>query len=130
MDKKSKKLDKKTLTLYVDRLLQRRDTLMAQVQSVDTYNREREAEETHDPADMAANAYAKEVLISMSDNDRQFLKLIDEALERIDSHEFGFCRVCENPIGEKRLAAVPWARFCLSCQDRMERGLLTEEEEE
>ncbi|MGH9917067.1 MAG: TraR/DksA family transcriptional regulator, partial [Pyrinomonadaceae bacterium] len=99
------------------------------VQSVDTYNREREAEETHDPADMAANAYAKEVLISMSDNDRQFLKLIDEALERMDSNEFGICRVCEDPITEKRLEAVPWARFCLRCQDRMERGLLTDEEE-
>ena len=50
-------------------------------------SRERDSEATQDPADMAANAYAKELMISMSANDRRLLQLIDEALERVEAGE-------------------------------------------
>jgi DnaK suppressor protein len=78
---------------------------------------------------MAANAYTKELLVSMSDNDRKLLNLVDEALERIEEGEYGKCAHCGNPLPEKRLDAVPWARLCISCQDLQEKGLLTEEED-
>ena len=80
-------------------------------------------------ADMAANAYTKELLMSMSTNDRQLLESIDSALERIEEGQYGKCVHCGQPIQEKRLEAVPWARHCLRCQDLNERGLLTPDEE-
>ena len=42
---------------------------------------------------------------------------IGAALKRIDDGEFGICLDCEEPISPKRLAAVPWAAYCLHCQE-------------
>ncbi|PYS48749.1 MAG: RNA polymerase-binding protein DksA [Acidobacteria bacterium] len=122
-------MDKRRLKVYRDRLLDRREGLVGQVMEAEQYSRERDSEATQDPADMAANAYTKELLFSMSANDRRLLELIDEALERIEAGEFGNCVHCGEPMLEKRLEAVPWARHCLRCQDLQERGLLNEDEE-
>jgi DnaK suppressor protein len=122
-------MDKRRVKTYRDRLLGRREGLVGQVMEAEMYSRERDSEATQDPADMAANAYTKELLVSMSANDRRLLELIDEALERIEAGEYGNCVHCGEPVQERRLEAVPWARHCLRCQDLQERGLLTEEDE-
>jgi DnaK suppressor protein len=122
-------MDKRRVRVFRDRLMDRRQSLVGQVQQAELYSRERDSEATQDPADMAANAYTKELLVSMSDNDRQLLNLIDEALERMDDSGYGKCVRCGQPLPEKRLEAVPWARHCVRCQELHERGLLIEEEE-
>ena len=123
------RMDKRKMKAYRDKLLARRESLFSQVTEAEMSSRERDLEATQDPADMAANAYTKELLISMSANDRKLLQLIDEALERVERGEYGECVNCGEPLTEKRLDAVPWARYCLKCQDLQERGLLNEEEE-
>jgi len=45
------------------------------------------------------------------------LRMIDEALDRLKSGDFGTCLACEEPIPAKRLKALPWARYCVSCQE-------------
>ncbi|HEV2883503.1 MAG TPA: TraR/DksA family transcriptional regulator [Pyrinomonadaceae bacterium] len=122
-------MDKRRVRVFRDKLLVRRDSLVGQVQQAELYSRERDSEATQDPADMAANAYTKELLVSMSDNDRQMLNLIDEALERMDDSGYGKCVRCGQALPEKRLEAVPWARHCVKCQDLQERGLLVEDDE-
>ncbi|HEY0004231.1 MAG TPA: TraR/DksA family transcriptional regulator [Pyrinomonadaceae bacterium] len=122
-------MDKRRVKVFRDRLLDRRESLVGQVMEAEMHSRERDSEATQDPADMAANAYNKELLVSMNANDRQLLQLIDEALERIEDGAFGLCVHCGEPVQDKRLEAIPWARHCLRCQDLQERGLLTEEEE-
>jgi DnaK suppressor protein len=122
-------MDKRKVKAYRDRLLERRESLFSQVTEAELSSRERDAEATQDPADMAANAYTKELLISMSANDRRLLELIDEALRRVEAGEFGECVNCGEPVHEKRLDAVPWARYCVKCQDLQERGLLNQDEE-
>src|SRR5207302_5703450 len=122
-------MDKRKAKTYRDKLLQRREALVGQVQAAEAYSRERDAEATQDPADLAANAYTKELMMSMSTNDRQLLESIDAALDRIENGEYGKCANCGEPIQEKRLEAVPWARHCLKCADLNERGLLTQDEE-
>ena len=119
-------MEKRKMRVFRDRLLGRRESLVGQVQQAEMYSRERDAEATQDPADMAANAYTKELLVSMSDNDRRLLNLIDEALERIDGAK---CVHCGEALPDKRLDAVPWARHCVRCQDLHERGLLDVDEE-
>jgi RNA polymerase-binding transcription factor len=122
-------MDKRKAKTYQDKLLQRRESLLGQVQAAEAYSRERDAEATQDPADMAANAYTKELLMSMSTNDRQLLQSIDTALERIGDGDYGKCASCGQPIQEKRLEAVPWARHCIRCQDLIERGQVADDEE-
>jgi DnaK suppressor protein len=122
-------MDKRKVKTYRDRLLSRRESLFSQVTEAEMSSRERDLEATQDPADMAANAYTKELLISMSANDRVLLQLIEEALARVERGEFGECINCGEPVSEKRLDAVPWTRYCLKCQDLQERGLLNEDED-
>lgn len=44
--------------------------------------------------------------------------LVSEALERIESNTFGICAECEEAISEKRLRALPWAKYCIDCQEQ------------
>jgi DnaK suppressor protein len=52
---------------------------------------------------------------------RRRLILIEEALEAIEDGDYGFCEDCEEPISEKRLQLMPFARFCVRCQSELER---------
>src|SRR5688500_4924368 len=122
-------MDKRKTKSYRDRLLARRESLFSQVTEAELSSRERDLEATQDPADMAANAYTKELLISMSANDRMLLHLIDEALQRVEKGEYGECINCGEQVQIKRLDAVPWARYCLKCQDLQERGLLNTDDD-
>ena len=122
-------MDKRRVRVFREKLMGRRESLVGQVQQADRYSRERDAEATQVPADMAANAYTKELLVSMSDNDRQMLNLIDEALVRMDDSGYGKCIRCGQAVPEKRLEAVPWARHCVKCQELQERGQLNEDDE-
>jgi DnaK suppressor protein len=83
--------------------------------------------ETPDPVDLAVRNYSKNVMLAVSENESRQLTLIDEALLRIDDEEYGSCQNCEKPINPKRLAAIPWARYCLECQELVEQGLLDDE---
>lgn len=83
--------------------------------------------ETPDPVDLAVRNYSKNVMLAVSENDSRQLALIDEALLRFGDEEYGSCQNCRKTINPKRLAAIPWARYCLDCQELMEQGLLDED---
>ncbi len=84
--------------------------------------------ETPDPVDLAVRNYSKNVMLAVSENESRQLALIDEALMRVDDNEYGHCQNCEQEINPKRLAAIPWARYCLNCQELVEQGLLDTEQ--
>ena len=50
------------------------------------------------------------------------LKQCNAALQAVERGEYGSCRICEEPIGVKRLTAKPEAPLCLRCQSRADRG--------
>ena len=54
--------------------------------------------------------------------DHNRLRLVEEALDRLDTGDYGICLACEEPIAEKRLRALPWARYCVTCQERRQSG--------
>jgi DnaK suppressor protein len=83
--------------------------------------------ETPDPVDLAVRNYSKNVMLAVSENESRQLVLVDEALLRVEDDEYGTCQNCEKPINQKRLAAIPWARYCLDCQELVEQGLLDDE---
>lgn len=83
--------------------------------------------ETPDPVDLAVRNYSKNVMLAVSENESRQLTEVDEALLRISDDEYGSCLNCEKAINPKRLAAIPWARYCLDCQELVEKGLLDEE---
>lgn len=102
-----------------------------QQELIDSYERDKAAgnaqpdDGIQDLADKAASAYSKELNFSLSDGERNSLKLIDEAFTRMREGTFGTCINCGNTIGEKRLQAIPWTSYCIDCQELVEKGLLT-----
>lgn len=117
-------MDKKKLKAYRDRLIIERDSLLGVVGRNEDYGREADMEATQDPADKASNSYTKELLFSQSTNDRLILSQINEALQRIEDEEYGVCTNCDKEILPKRLEALPWVRYCINCQELLERGML------
>ena len=79
---------------------------------------------TEDIVDRANNAYNRELMFSLSDAERTTLLQIENALLRMEEGTYGRCSNCGQTINVLRLEAVPWARFCIDCQELAEKGLL------
>ena len=78
-----------------------------------------------DYIDTAVASYTKEFLYSLTDLERRQLIAVEKALGTIDEGTYGTCEECGEAIEDKRLEAVPWASYCLSCQELADRGLLS-----
>ena len=118
------KMDKKRLEYYKKKLTTRREELMKTIARTEEEGRTADDDPTVDLADKAANSYTKEFLFGMTNTDRTILNLIDEALKRIRINEYGSCLTCQEEMQQKRLEAVPWAKNCISCQEKIEQGLV------
>jgi DnaK suppressor protein len=117
-------MDKKRLEYYKKKLLNRRDELVKTITRTEEEGRQADDDPTVDLADKAANSYTKEFLFGQTNTDRAILNMIDEALKRIRNEEYGTCANCQEEMQQKRLEAVPWAKHCITCQEKKEQGLL------
>ena len=113
-------MDQRKIKAFRENLLQKKQEILETFTKNKSYGMEADGEATQDIADKAANSYTKEFLFSLSNSERQLLQQVDEALVRITERRFGFCASCEDPMDLKRLEAVPWARLCISCQEKQE----------
>ncbi len=117
-------MDQKKLKAFRERLLQKKREILEAFRKNKNDGMEADGEATQDVADKAANSYTKEFLFSLSSTERDLLQMVDQALSRIEERRFGVCAVCEEEMNLKRLEAVPWAKLCLSCQQKQESGQL------
>lgn len=83
-------------------------------------------EGTEDIVDRANNSYNREFMFALSDTERKILLEIDDALQRLDNGDFGSCANCNTEITKARLRALPWAKYCINCQEQVERGVVLE----
>ena len=84
---------------------------------------------TEDLVDQANAAWNREFNFALSDGERKQLILIEGALQRIDEGTYGYCLHSGEPIALPRLEAVPWARYTVDVQEKIEKGLIEPEEE-
>jgi len=129
INRSSTDMDKKKLEGFKKRLEERQQALRKAVSRTEEDGRIADQDTAQDIADRAASSYTKEFLFSQSNNDRQLLAMVETALQRIREGEFGECVSCGNEINAKRLEAVPWTRYCIECQEKLEKGLLEEARE-
>jgi DnaK suppressor protein len=73
--------------------------------------------------DQAQLSHDEFVSLRINSLDYAQLRLVDEALDRLAAGDYGVCLACDEPIAPKRLRAVSWARYCVSCQDTVGRQL-------
>lgn len=124
-------MDKQRLEHYRNLLQVRRNNLRASVARTEEDGRAAQVTDSaQDTADRASSSYQKEFLFTRSNNDRQFLQMVEHALSNISKGIYGECEQCGEEINERRLEAVPWARHCIACQEKLERGELERQVQE
>ena len=119
-------MEKKKLEQFKKRLEDRRAELQRTVSRTEMDGRAADQDTAQDIADRASSSYNKEFLFHQSNNERQLLQMVENALSRLREGSFGQCISCGQEINVKRLEAVPWTRFCIQCQEKMEQGILEE----
>lgn len=73
-----------------------------------------------DPSDAAVETSALETAIQTTNVNNRLLSQITAALERINQGTYGACHGCEKPIGHYRLNVLPYASYCMPCQQKRE----------
>ena len=84
--------------------------------------RQSNSDDLQDAADLAVQSYQKELMFLQGTQGHSQLAQVRAAMDRIEDGTFGECQQCGEPIGEKRLEAVPWTPYCISCQEKIENG--------
>ncbi len=69
-----------------------------------------------DPNDRASQETEFSIELRTRDRERKLIKKINEALDLIDAHEYGYCESCGAEIGIRRLEARPTANLCIECK--------------
>jgi DnaK suppressor protein len=116
-----KELDKKTLQRLKKILLKEREEIIGEVKQIHESSKEMGQDGIQDIGDEAANIYNKQVLLSLSENERLRLQEVDEALDRIGNGTYGICEECGGLIGLKRLEVRPIAIYCVPCKTKLEK---------
>jgi DnaK suppressor protein len=115
-------LTKREKQVYKKTLLEQKEKIVKKLSQLTSESKEVEVDIAQDLVDKAESSYTKEFLLSLSDAEREQLRLIDDALRRLPTKEFGICQMCTKEIGKKRLAALPWTPYCIDCQQKKEES--------
>lgn len=113
-------MTKKEKHAYKKRLLEEKVTIVRKMSQFYNESKEVETDVAQDVVDKAESSYTKEFLLSLSDAERAHLSLIDEAVKRLSTKDFGICQMCGKVIGKKRLSTLPWTPYCIDCQLKKE----------
>jgi DnaK suppressor protein len=100
---------------FRDILLAWKRSLMEEVDRT-VHHMQDEATNFPDPNDRATQESEFSLELRTRDRERKLIKKIDEALGRLDAHEYGFCAACGVEIGIRRLEARPTATLCIDCK--------------
>jgi DnaK suppressor protein len=103
------------------KLLDMRRDLLGQVERKKIFSKEIGEDGIPDSGDVAAISYSKEVLMGLGENERTKLRLVEEALTKIDEGVYGICERCEEVIPVKRLDLLPFTQYCVQCQGEVEK---------
>jgi DnaK suppressor protein len=113
---------------FRDALLEERRRVVEAIEYLHKENPGTIEEETEDEtldnhlAETATATLDREIDYTLEENSEHVLTAIDGALKRIEDGTYGICANCGKPIGEERLAAIPWATHCIDCKRLEERG--------
>jgi DnaK suppressor protein len=79
-------------------------------------------EKSPDALDEVQHAAERELAIRNLDRESQLLRNVRAALRRIDEGAYGVCVHCDEDINPKRLNAVPWTPYCITCQELADKS--------
>ncbi len=123
---KAEVLTKRQIRELSERLETLREEVLAKIQgkagtfqvSIDT-----ESLTKGDDAEVAEKQRASNAALQELDFLKSRLLLVDRALKKLETGDYGFCEETDEPIGYERLVVVPWARYAVHVQELRERRL-------
>jgi DnaK suppressor protein len=87
-----------------------------------------------DEGDLSQQHHEEWIFLNRNTIDIKLLREINDSLMRIEHGTYGVCAECDEPISTKRLDALPWARYCVTCQEliaaRIAAGEFVDERQE
>lgn len=105
----------------IENLQLRRDLLTDRLRRMRVDRRREDRPLSTDLEDQAVERENDEVLDGLDSLERDELREIEAAIERVEAGRFGVCEGCREEIGVSRLAAAPTARLCSNCMEASER---------
>lgn len=115
LKKGEKFMNKKQQEHFRTKLLAWKQELLDEITRTMTQMRH-EPENPPDPNDRASQETDMSLELRSRERERKLIKKIDEALQRLDSGDYGYCDVCGVEIGVERLEARPTADQCIDCK--------------
>lgn len=116
MTKTIRKIDEKNKQKLQQRAQMLKSSLSTASADVVAYR-----ETSGDYGDMSHQSEQEWLFVNQNRANSKELNLIEKALQRIQDGTYGICSHCEQPISPQRLQAVPWASYCIECQDNAGR---------
>lgn len=83
-------------------------------------------ENAPDALDQTQSATERDMAVETLNRHSARLRQVDAALDRLADGSYGICLECEEEIGARRLKALPWAEYCISCQQRRDTRMVAQ----
>ena len=106
-------MSRRDSTAYRRRLLAKKAELLREMRGVG----QPRPNLSGDEGEQAAALHDDYISVSVVNLANRQLREVDEALDRIDAGYYGLCAGCGDDIPRRRLRVIPWARFCVLCQE-------------
>ena len=102
-------------------LLDKEQDLVNEIARLEREGRDPRDAEVQDPIDEVTSDEEKAAAFEESNIERATLRLVRDAIKRIDDGTYGICIDCGRQISESRLEAVPWTPYCRDDQEKHDR---------
>jgi len=102
-------------------LLKMRSDLAQEISRRSKVTTEPGMQDIGDILDLVSEERTRELDILLTDREKRKLLQIDDALDKIDENTYGLCEECGTKIPRARLKVLPFAKYCVECQEKNER---------
>ena len=102
-------------------LLKKREDLVLEISRRSKASTESAAQDIGDILDSVSEERTRELDLILTDREKRKLAQIDDAIDRIEENTYGLCEECGIKIPKARLKVLPFAIFCVECQEKNER---------
>lgn len=114
-------MNKRELNKYEKMLLAERDKIIKAAKAQTAEELHTNTDDLYDEIDQASSEFSQSLAYRFRDRERNLLKKVEKALDKIKDRTYGICESCEEEIEPKRLQARPVTDYCISCKEQMEK---------
>ena len=104
------------------KLQEEKEQILAELRAHTASSKDDSHKDVGDEVDSSVDEQERELSLLLRDRDRDRLESIEEAIQRMQTGDYGYCEECGDSIPKKRLMAMPLARMCVNCQQDQERA--------